>query len=541
MRLYSIVILALLGLGLFLYNQSHQSINHLSESVSFSESSRTYLLAHSNLNRLMSFATSGVLIKNSLLLDQSLEHLSFANKIKNKKPINQNEFLTALKDSEDIGLEILNKENREYGPQFQETENLINSLEKAHMGFALLFTFSRIGMSFIFYLELKNKKYALEISRFTELQGKLFSSFAESVFYVDKTGTILTSNQSGAKLAQKDIRELLGTNMANIFPYNRVISKNQGEHETLQSLIAKGSHRTNINLMVIADQKESWYKVSMQPVMDQSKKKDFALIASLVDISSQIAANKMIKEQQLRIYESSKMQAIGELAGGIAHEINNPLSVIMMAAESLETSAESNEPISGDEVLQKTNKIFSTVDRISKTVRGLLKMSRGEDNEMSETLLSEIYQMTEEFCHTFDANISFEHADEEMALTCNSTQISQVLINLIKNSVHAISGHQDRWVTVSHLEKGSQVEISVTDSGKGIPKDIAEKNLLPFFTTKSIGKGTGLGLSISRSIVEEHGGTLEIDSNHPNTCFIITLPKSIKTQKDSDESFKDVA
>ena len=119
--------------------------------------------------------------------------------------------------------------------------------------------------------------------------------------------------------------------------------------------------------------------------------------------------------------------------------------------------------------------------------------------------------------------------------------ISQVLINLIKNSCDAISNLDERWISVECLvEDSSNLIIKVIDSGNGIPDEMASKILLPYFTTKEVGKGTGLGLSLSRNIIEGHQGTLEIDMKAVNTTFIIKLPidsKSEPSDNEEDEFF----
>ena len=99
-------------------------------------------------------------------------------------------------------------------------------------------------------------------------------------------------------------------------------------------------------------------------------------------------------------------------------------------------------------------------------------------------------------------------------------------MNLINNAKDAILPLEERWIKVEVLDRGGWVDVAVTDSGKGVSKELLEKIMLPFFTTKPMGKGSGLGLSVSRAILENHGGSLRIDANSPNTRFIVSLPKN---------------
>ena len=112
-----------------------------------------------------------------------------------------------------------------------------------------------------------------------------------------------------------------------------------------------------------------------------------------------------------------------------------------------------------------------------------------------------------------------------MLVNCRRIEISQVLIILLNNSFDAICKRKERWVKVEAKDLGDATEISVTDSGDGIPLEIQEKILTPFYTTKEVGEGTGLGLSIGKGIIDGHSGRFYIDNNSPNTKFIIELKK----------------
>ena len=107
------------------------------------------------------------------------------------------------------------------------------------------------------------------------------------------------------------------------------------------------------------------------------------------------------------------------------------------------------------------------------------------------------------------------------------TQISQVLLNLIHNAYDAIEKEKIRWIELCAKETAENIEISVTDSGPGIPEAIRHKILEPFFTTKAVGKGTGLGLSISARLIKSHQGQLFVDATSKNTKFVILLPKTL--------------
>ena len=115
--------------------------------------------------------------------------------------------------------------------------------------------------------------------------------------------------------------------------------------------------------------------------------------------------------------------------------------------------------------------------------------------------------------------------DEEHLVECREAEIGQVIVNLINNACDAVKDENQRWVKVEVCSNSEKVFIQVTDSGPGIPDDLKEKILKPFFTTKPVGQGTGLGLSITKSILDAHQGQLCLDENSKNTKFVVELPK----------------
>jgi len=166
---------------------------------------------------------------------------------------------------------------------------------------------------------------------------------------------------------------------------------------------------------------------------------------------------------------------------------------------------------------------------VAKVVTSLLSLSRNDENEFELIKIDLLMKMTLDFCYPFleknDVELRFVDNIDTLEAECNVTQISQVLINLIKNASDAVADYEDKWVLVVVTEKESTILIEVIDSGSGISQEIQDKMLMPFFTTKSIGEGTGLGLSISRKILEVHGSELLIDNESANTCFYFELKK----------------
>lgn len=242
----------------------------------------------------------------------------------------------------------------------------------------------------------------------------------------------------------------------------------------------------------------------------------------------------IIHDQQKALLFTGKMTALGEMAGGIAHEINTPLTNIsLLAGELKELSAEN---LTAEEAQNISTEIEATTERIGKIIRGLKTFSRdGTKDPFRECKLKDLIDDTLFLCRErFKQNSIEFHApecDDNIILTCQPTQISQVFLNVINNAFDAVLDYSEKWVRVSVREASEFIEIKVTDSGKGISKKIEDKIFDPFFTTKDVGKGTGLGLSLSKGIIKHHHGQLYVDHKCPHTCFIIRLPKSQSVQE----------
>lgn len=238
--------------------------------------------------------------------------------------------------------------------------------------------------------------------------------------------------------------------------------------------------------------------------------------------------NHTLLETQEKMVSTSKMSALGEMAGGIAHEINTPLTVLQLLAENLEVMVQRKE-IDKVKTIETTQLMMTTVDRVAVIVSGLRKFARnGAQDPLVPIAVQTLIDDTLSFCRERFHNNSIKleiTPCEGIKVDCRSTEISQVLLNLLNNSFDAIETYNDKWIKVDVRDLGDKVEISVNDCGPGIPFELQRKMMQPFFTTKPVGKGTGLGLSISKGIIEAHGGTLEIDQAVSHTRFVIRLPK----------------
>jgi len=254
-------------------------------------------------------------------------------------------------------------------------------------------------------------------------------------------------------------------------------------------------------------------------------------------------AKALIEAQTQKIAVTAKMSALGEMAGGMAHEINNPMGIIHARASNLMEVAAESESVPSRTVTEAMEKIRNTASRVTRITMGLRKFARETRGDpATQTGVREILDETLSFCmERFKQNsveLRVDAVEESLRIDCRPTEISQVILNLLNNAVDAVLPLPEKWVELQVRNTGTDVEISVTDSGRGIPEKIRDKMGQPFFTTKQVGHGTGLGLSISKGIVEAHGGHLNLDAECAHTRFVVTLPRAHAEHKEMVEAGK---
>jgi signal transduction histidine kinase len=227
--------------------------------------------------------------------------------------------------------------------------------------------------------------------------------------------------------------------------------------------------------------------------------------------------------QQAQMVASAKMAALGEMAGGVAHEINNPLTAIKLLSGQLVVAAPSSS------VAAMANKIKATVDRIARIIDALLRFSRESDSgPVEDTALNRIVDDTLDLCQARFKNrgvlLEVERAGEDVRARCNPVLVSQALLNLLNNAFDAVNGQVRPCVCVRVAHTDGCCQISVADNGPGVPETLRDRIFEPFFTTKPIGAGVGVGLSITKGIVEAQHGTLELTTGGQGACFSIRFP-----------------
>jgi C4-dicarboxylate-specific signal transduction histidine kinase len=242
-----------------------------------------------------------------------------------------------------------------------------------------------------------------------------------------------------------------------------------------------------------------------------------------------VRAHEAERQRLAAMAHASKMATLGQIVAGVAHEINNPISTISLIAAILKRSSE-NGAVSTDLVHTQATRLESCTQRLGTIVSELRGFSRDttKDAPRSESIRAIVTETLDLCSAGFSAkgiSLICDEVPEEWRVVCHSSQISQVLLNLLCNAQDAVLESEERWVRLEVSDSKDWFELSVSDSGSGIPEEIRDKILTPFFTTKPPGKGTGLGLSISANIMVDHGGSLYLDESAPYTRFVVRLPR----------------
>ncbi|MCM2349382.1 MAG: ATP-binding protein [Bacteriovoracaceae bacterium] len=356
--------------------------------------------------------------------------------------------------------------------------------------------------------ELENEKNKLS-GIIQALPGAIF--FFNNTFTVDRYFTTFLEQQF-------DIQEGI--------PLEKAIGNNFFDLVKKQvTRLSQNQEVVFFDFLSVSNDLERYYNCSV------SSRNKGQFVLYIQDNTEKYLQEKLIKAQEGKILQSSKLASLGEMAAGVAHEINNPLAIINVSANMLKKLLVRNK-IQIPAIETCVNNIEGTVSRISKIITVMRAISREPMEFRKEEvplmdLIHDVFALCGERFKNNEVDLRLKIPDVGLGPTlyCDRVQLSQVLLNLLNNAYDATEGTHNRWIEVQYFEDSSYDMLSVKNSGKKISLDIIPKIFNPFFTTKEVGKGTGLGLSISKSILERHEGNIELRPESENTCFVLKLPK----------------
>ncbi len=366
-------------------------------------------------------------------------------------------------------------------------------------------------------LQQEVEKKTLEFKLSEERYKSLIENADDVIFTVDYLGRYISMNKYGLKFFNKKYNEIIGHSIEDVIPHPfvEVIS-------TMIVAVFTNEESLKFTHFLKVGDNEYWFNTNMRRLYDEEGK-TYAVLGISRDIT--VTKKKEIEEQ---MYHTEKLASMGTLAAGVAHEINNPLAIILGFSDLL---LEQTSPDSSEYTMLKT--IEKHALNAKKVVEGLLSFARYSDQK-------------EETCD-INKNIEVVLSVVKNALALNNIRIKkelqsnlppvqgdpgkfqQVFLNLINNSIHAMKDGGELRIQTNILDK-ENIEVRFGDTGHGIKFEFRNKIFDPLFTTKKVGEGTGLGLSVCYGIITKQGGKITFESktkdesSTPGTTFIITLP-----------------
>lgn len=340
----------------------------------------------------------------------------------------------------------------------------------------------------------------------------------------DHQGRYISVNKAFCDLLDKSQEEIVGRHNRDLFPVPLADRFDEEDRQILETgkPLVKENHIRGAG-------GSRWLHVVKISVSQKSDRPG-GLVCSGRDIT-------MLKAVQDQLTHAQKMESVGQLAAGVAHEINTPLGIILGYGQLLLEDIEADSQIHKDvATIVKQTKICSRI------VKDLLSFSRSNKSVISEFNVNEaIEEVLAVVEHTFALNQVIVHRrfhDTPLTMMGDKEKIKQVFINLLNNAFDAIGSHGDIHVRTEPRKSGREIRISVTDTGCGIKKEDIRKIFEPFYTTKGPDKGTGLGLSVTFGIIREHNGRIKAYSPpKPNktlergTQFVVFLPLESESKK----------
>lgn len=405
----------------------------------------------------------------------------------------------------------------------------LNPIQPPESAFVFLLCATVIGYFLTWQkVYLINKSLEQEIHKNTVINNLQEGTLLQSV-----DGKTLSFNKAARQILGLTNKQLLGIDATdaqwNLFNSDGVTPCLISE---LPRLIEKSTHAAFKDRHMVLKQpgnRVSYLEFTATPILSNQQNSQLeSILITFRDVTDIRKAQETIENQNLEMLAHSKLTSLGEMAAGIAHEINNPLTIILGRAFQTQKLIETDKA-SKEDILRNLSKISETTLRISNIVKSMKALSYNDQSVEFQSsklrhIVDDIINVSADHFQKNNVKISV-NIDPSIEIDCHPGLLGQLFINLMNNSVDAIkTTATDRWIQINAVTNKKTITIAFKDSGPGIPPALRDKVMLPFFTTKGVGKGTGIGLSLCRTIVENHKGKFYIDEASPTTCFLVELP-----------------
>ena len=369
-------------------------------------------------------------------------------------------------------------------------------------------------------------------SNSNKLHSAMIDAALDAVITIDETGVVIEFNPSAETMFLVERSQALGRPVGDIIvPAHLRARHNEGFRRYLET----GEVRLFGKRVELSAMKSNGEEFPVELTLREVQLVGRRLITAYIrDLTQVRAAEREIERQRHVLQRNEKLSALGTLLAGVAHELNNPLSIVIGQAQLLEDTEQS------PSVLKRAQKIFHAAERCAKIVSTFLSMARQAPPQREpvdvNALVREVISLQEEKFMAGAVACEMNLQESLPSLLADADQLHQVISNLLINATQAMNGAPTKriWVKSRYLAERGVIEVSVRDSGPGIPADIFPRLFEPFFTTKPKGEGTGLGLAVCHGIVQAHGGTLEA-SNHVDGGALFSLQLPLENQAENQQ------
>jgi PAS domain S-box-containing protein len=358
-------------------------------------------------------------------------------------------------------------------------------------------------------------------SETNDFMKRLIESSPYAIIATDIKGNIILFNKVAEELIGHKAEEVLGKiHITQLYP--KGIAKEV--MKKMRSPDYGGIGRFMGSEFKIVDKRGKEIPIHLSAAIVYQEGQEVASVGIFTDLRPRLVMEQKLQETHLQLVQLEKLRSLGEMAAGVAHEINNPLGGIIIYASLL------MEGLAPDDTQREDlAKIVQEATRCKEIVKSLLEFARqsGHKKELTDVnrAITDGLLFLENQATFHNVEIIKELDPTLSPLWGNAGQLKQVFLNIMINAADAIHGRGVLTIKTFPSEDGNKVVIEFTDTGGGIPEDILPRIFDPFFTTKGVGEGTGLGLSMSYGIVKEHKGNIEVDTVVGNgTTFRVLLP-----------------
>jgi two-component system NtrC family sensor kinase len=368
----------------------------------------------------------------------------------------------------------------------------------------------------------RTKQLEMELRKTNDFLENLIASSVSAIIVADMKGVILLMNESARKLFGYTDQVAVGKSIAE---YLYTPGGARSVMKKLRSPHYGGVGKLHTTEMTVIHSSGEEIPVEMNASIIYQDGKEVATMGIYTDLRPKIEIERKLKEaEKIKLMQSNKMASLGHLAAGVAHEINNPLSGILIDASLILEELGTESPIRSD-----IQSIIDDTNRCKEIVKNLLAYSRQTEFKKEVLNINGVIEQAFSFLreHALLQNISInkEYSSSMLISEGDNNQLIQVFTNLIINATQAMDGKGNITVRTNKDKSRGKIYIEISDTGCGISEENLPRIFDPFFTTKEEGKGTGLGLSTVRDIIEKHKGTISVkETDSEGTTFLIEVP-----------------